>query len=414
MAASFPIADADLCVKCGLCLPHCPTYGLTQHEGDSPRGRIALMQGLALGSIPATPKLETHLDGCLGCRSCESVCPAKVPYGRLIDAGRAALNERLPQRRRLPRLIGTALAGRESRRALGLLLWLYQACGLQALLRRLGLLGGGRLARLDSLLPPLPALPFSARARGVDGPADAALFTGCAGDLADSDSLAAAQRLLQRLGLRVALPPQQGCCGAVYQHAGLADEARACMQRNAEAFAGYPAVLATASGCSATLLDAPDLLGRPQGAALRAQVQDIHRFLLQRWPAGLRPRPLRARVAVHEPCTQRNVTGGGDALRALLRKIPEIELVELDPRQACCGAAGSHFITHPEDADRLLQPKLEASQALRPDYIVSSNIGCSLHLAAGLRRAGLKAPEVLHPLTLLDRQLGPASPPGAA
>ena len=414
MAASFPIADADLCVKCGLCLPHCPTYGLTQHEGDSPRGRIALMQGLALGSLPPTPKLEAHLDGCLGCRSCESVCPAKVPYGRLIDAGRAALNQQLPQRRRLPRLVGAVLARREPRRAAGLLLWLYQASGVQALLRRSGLLGRGRLARLDSLLPPLPALPFSARATGVDGPADAALFIGCAGDLADAESLAAAQRLLQRLGLRVALPSAQGCCGALYQHAGLVDEARACMQRNAEAFAGYPAVLGTASGCSATLLDAPDLLGPAQGAALRAQVQDIHRFLLQRWPAGLQPRPLQARVAVHEPCTQRNVTGGGDALRTLLRKIPGIELVELDKRQACCGAAGSHFITHPEDADRLLQPKLEASRTLQPDYIVSSNVGCSLHLAAGLRRAGLKAPEVLHPLALLDRQLGPASPPGAA
>lgn len=414
MAASFPIADADLCVKCGLCLPHCPTYGLTQHEGDSPRGRITLMQGLALGSLAPTPKLETHLDGCLGCRSCESVCPAKVPYGRLIDAGRAALNEQLPQRRQLPRLIGMVLARRETRRAAGLLLWLYQASGLQALARRLGLLGHGRLARLDSLLPSLPALPFSARAAGVDGPADAALFIGCASDLADPESLAAAQRLLQRLGLRVALPPGQGCCGALYQHAGLVDEARACMQRNAEAFAGYPALLGTASGCSATLLDAPDLLGKPEGDALRRQVQDIHRFLLQRWPAALQPRPLRARVAVHEPCTQRNVTGGGDALRALLKKIPEIELLGLDRRQACCGAAGSHFITHPEDADRLLQPKLEASRTLQPDYIVSSNVGCSLHLAAGLRRAGLTAPEVLHPLALLDRQLGPAAPPGAA
>lgn len=414
MAAPFPIADADLCVKCGLCLPHCPTYGLTQHEGDSPRGRIALMQGLALGSIPATPKMEIHLDGCLGCRSCESVCPAKVPYGRLIDAGRGALNERLPRRRRLPRLVGALLARREPRRVLGLLLWLYQASGLQGLLRRWRLLGQGRLARLDSLLPPLPALPFSARASGVDGPADAALFTGCASDLADTASLEAAQSLLGRLGLRVAIPPQQGCCGALYQHAGLMEEARACMRRNAEAFAGYPAVLGTASGCSASLLDAPDLLGAHDGAALRAAVKDIHEFLLQRWPAGLELLPLPARVAVHEPCTQRNVTGGGQALRALLRKIPGIELLELDPRQACCGAAGSHFITHPEDADRLLQPKLEASLKLQPDYIVSSNVGCSLHLAAGLRRAGLKAPQVLHPLALLDRQLAPASPPGAA
>ena len=74
--APFPLADADLCVKCGLCLPHCPTYQRTRHEGDSPRGRIMPMQGLATGMIAQNATLETHLDGCLSCRACEAVCPA--------------------------------------------------------------------------------------------------------------------------------------------------------------------------------------------------------------------------------------------------------------------------------------------------------------------------------------------------
>ena len=92
--ASFPLADADQCVKCGMCLPHCPTYLQTRNEADSPRGRIMLMQGLATGLIPLTSRLEQHLDGCLSCRACEPVCPARVPYGRLIDAGRNMLLQR--------------------------------------------------------------------------------------------------------------------------------------------------------------------------------------------------------------------------------------------------------------------------------------------------------------------------------
>ena len=75
-AAHRLLADADQCVKCGLCLPHCPTYALSRHEADSPRGRIALAQGLASGLIAATPRVTAHLDGCLSCRACEAVCPA--------------------------------------------------------------------------------------------------------------------------------------------------------------------------------------------------------------------------------------------------------------------------------------------------------------------------------------------------
>jgi glycolate oxidase iron-sulfur subunit len=98
-AAHASLLDAaDLCVKCGLCLPHCPTYGETRHEADSPRGRIALLQGLASDAITQTTTLEAHLDGCLSCRACERVCPAKVPYGQIIDAGRALLGENRPGR----------------------------------------------------------------------------------------------------------------------------------------------------------------------------------------------------------------------------------------------------------------------------------------------------------------------------
>jgi len=79
------LADADLCVKCGLCLPHCPTYQKTGDENESPRGRIALIQAWAGQQIGTSEKLLAHINNCLLCRSCERACPAVVPYGQLID-----------------------------------------------------------------------------------------------------------------------------------------------------------------------------------------------------------------------------------------------------------------------------------------------------------------------------------------
>jgi glycolate oxidase iron-sulfur subunit len=412
-AAHASLLDAaDLCVKCGLCLPHCPTYGETRHEADSPRGRIALLQGLASDAITQTTTLEAHLDGCLSCRACERVCPAKVPYGQIIDAGRALLGENRPGRLRTTRIAGALLSSRVTLSVLSGLLWLYRRSGLQALLRRLHVFGRGRLARLESLIPSLtPASVFgptrALRSAAPPAPRETVqLFTGCVGSLLDESTLGAAETLFARIGVGVTRPRGQTCCGAIYEHGGLPLAAQRNAVRNLDAFAGGGAVVHAASGCGATLVDYAQLAPQdPRAADFVARLEDLAGALLRRWPADLRFRPLRARVAIHQPCTQRNVLGGGGRVVELLRKIPELEIVELDPAQHCCGAAGMYFVTQPQMADRLLAHKLASADLLQPDFIVSTNIGCSLHLAGGLRRRGTAAPRVLHPAVLLARQL---------
>lgn len=398
----FPFEAADQCVKCGLCLPHCPSYGQTGHEGDSPRGRITLMQALASGALAATDGLQAHLDGCLGCRACEPVCPARVPYHQILDAGRARLLAERPQ----PGLRHwiTALTHPLGQRLLRWSARLWQVSTLGRLAARHA--HRHPLIRLLSLLPPKVGRPAQTitRPTSVTKQPEFWRFGSCVGAALDPATDEAAQAVLGALG--IASRSLTGvCCGAMARHAGLAD--LAAQQESALArAAGTRPIVSLASGCAAQLRTHPD-------AALRAGHHEVLSLIRQRWPADLTPRSLPLRVAVQRPCTHRNALGSDADIDGLLARIPGLTVVELDAVPSCCGAAGHHLLAHPRIADAHLAPKLAAASALSPQIIVSSNIGCATHIAAGLRRQGLHDIEVMHPVRLLALALR-APRPGLA
>jgi len=84
--------------------------------------------------------------------------------------------------------------------------------------------------------------------------------------------------------------------------------------------------------------------------------------------------------------------------------VPGLEVMSLPRPPYCCGAAGSHLLEFPERAARLRDDTLRQAAALEPQQLLSSNIGCRLHLAAGMEEQALHWPH-RHPLTLLAEQL---------
>jgi glycolate oxidase iron-sulfur subunit len=360
------------------------------------------MLGLAKGELAATPRLESHLSLCLTCRACEAVCPAQVPFGDVMDATRARLAARRPSRRQ--RLLAGAVVALTRPGSLAFVagaLRLYQRSGVQALMRRTGILKLLGLAAADAELPRLPRpRPFAAHypARGPRRSA-VALFTGCIARLTDTQTLHDAIRVLTHIGYDVQVPPAQGCCGALHRHGGDGDTADALMRRNVAAFPGdVEAIVTAASGCAATLLEYDD-------SAFAAKVVDVSTFV-QRvdWPTDCTIAPLSQRIAVHDACTLANVLRAQHAPHQLLRRIPGAEVMALSDNNTCCGAAGAYHLEHPQMATALRADKIEHLRRLAPDALASSNVGCAMHLAAGLREAGL-AIEVVHPVTLLARQL---------
>jgi len=410
--ADFIKHEAAKCVACGLCLPHCPTYRILHDEAESPRGRLSLMLAMAQGDLALSAQMETHLAHCLACRTCERVCPSYVPYGQILDAGRALIEQshaaNVPARSRSVAGIMRLIEKPERINALGKLLRLYQRTGLQRVLRAARVPAWFGLGDLEANLPTLPPQEPFARSYPVPeiSRGRVMIFTGCLARITDRQTLNATIRLLNRLGYEVQVP-EQGCCGALHLHNGQSGIATGMMHQTIQAFTGATdTILSTASGCTATLCEYGKYLPGDRAAAeFSGRVMDINQFLASLpWPSGMSFRPLARRIAVHSPCTLSNVLRQDDKPFSLLQRIPGAEVISLPDNSVCCGAAGTYHLTEPRIARELRAPKIAHLKQLAPDILVTSNPGCAMFLAAGMREAGLSM-EVMHPVVLLEKQL---------
>jgi glycolate oxidase iron-sulfur subunit len=407
----------DKCVHCGFCLPVCPTYVLWNEEMDSPRGRIYLMKMVAEGDATINETWVNHFDSCLGCMACVTACPSGVDYAKLIEATRAQIERRYARptsEKRFRRFLFSIFTNPARLRALLLPLRLYQKAGLEALVRRMGIpkLLPARLRALESLLPQLPpeeTLPELIPAQG-DRRRRVGLLLGCVQRVLFSQVNAATARVLAAEGCEVVVPAAQPCCGALLVHAGEEEQALQLARRTIEAFesAQVDAVIINAAGCGSNVKEYGHLLrDDPQFAArakaFAAKCRDVSEFL-----AELEPRAtchaLRLRVAYHDACHLQHAQGVRLQPRALLGRIPQLQLLEIPEAAICCGSAGIYNLVQPEAATQLGDRKASHVAALDADVVVSGNPGCLLQLQSALWRAGRKLP-VRHGVELLDASI---------
>lgn len=392
------IAESILrkCVHCGFCTATCPTYQLLQDELDGPRGRIYQIKQVLEGT-PATPTVQMHLDRCLTCRSCETTCPSGVEYGKLIEIGREVVDKQLPR----------TGADKFKRQAL------FKLTTSPKLFHSAYTMGQSVRGFLPKKLQskvlakkPLKAVPTQTHTRKM------LMLEGCVQPSMSPNINHATLRVLDKLGLQLLRPSSAGCCGAIHLHNQMHDDGLNDMRRNIDAWwpaieAGAEAILINASGCGSTVKEYGfHLQSDPRYAAKAQRVSELAKDIVEvligeteRLQKLFTQTPMQQTLAYHPPCSLQHGQKLGGKVESLLAGLGFPVLLPKDSH-LCCGSAGTYSFLQPELSERLRQNKVNNLEALKPQAVLSGNIGCIAHIGSGTDIP------VMHWIEYLDQQLG--------
>jgi glycolate oxidase iron-sulfur subunit len=397
------------CIRCGFCLPACPTYRETGLEAASPRGRIALMKAAVDGHMHAGDELRKQLDLCLGCRACEPACPSGVQYGGLLEQAKEAIEDRTRHPAWIEWIRTLAFkhlfVNQKRMRLLGGGIRFYQKSGLQWLTRRLGLLRilPEHMRQMEAVLPEASSsgvaielgtfIPAKGPKRGTAG-----MFSGCIMDILFLETNKNTVKLLSEAGYDVVIPPGQNCCGALHAHSGEMDGARKLAVNNVRAFkeAGVDVIVSNAGGCGAMLKEYDHVLHHGLDGITREdakwfsdRVKDVSEIFTEQAPLEDLGE-LDERITYQGSCHLQNVMKVKHPPRQILRRIRGARYVELHESDRCCGSAGIYNVVRPDMSGRILDEKMGHVKRTQADVLVTSNPGCLLQMKHGIYKAGLK------------------------
>ena len=406
------------CIHCGLCLPACPTYLQLGNENDSPRGRIYLMRAVAEGRLDAgSGVFARHIDLCLGCRACETACPAGVRYGLLLEGAREKILAHEPkgrggfQKRVLayalrkifpyPKKLSTVFAVLRYIRGSSIVKLAHR----EGLVRSISPQADFGLSLLLSTEPSLPENTANTVPTAEGRPVT--VFTGCVMEGLFKHANDATARVLAANGCQLTPVDAQVCCGALHAHAGDLETARELAKRNIDAFGSKKegaTIVTNAAGCGAMLKEYGEMFKddakyASRARAFSARVRDVTEYLAG--GAIRRGAPLETSVTYDAPCHLYHAQRVTTAPQQLLATIPGVEYRALDGMQDCCGGAGIYNLTEPEMSERLLEDKITKVKATGADVLVTANPGCHMQLGAGVRLFNAKC-SVAHVIELVD------------
>jgi glycolate oxidase iron-sulfur subunit len=407
------------CAKCGLCLNACPVYREMLVESHSPRGKVQLAKHIIEGDLDITEHMSDILfSSCLLCGSCVAACPSGVRQDALFSGLRWRAAERY----------GLGFTKKLFFRVLANGWLMSTSAWFGKWVRKI--FGGSWIEsrmKVGNLpiegIPPMNAKPFNDEFPEIVTPEGAVnarvlYFHGCATNYVFGDVGKAVVAVLTRMGVQVEIPKNQSCCGLPIFLSGDRKTSLTCIREVVGTCArkDVDAVIVDCATCGSALRNEyvhilKELRDLGEGVDddlvksaeyLAGITMDVSEFIdaHQDWLPPFQPAPAeKVRVTYHDPCHLLKGQHVGNQPRRLLKLLPNIEFVEMEAADRCCGGGGEYQIEYGEMSALITDRKVENVLKTGARFVATGCPGCNITIGAHLARHNVKT---IHTVQLIQ------------
>jgi L-lactate dehydrogenase complex protein LldE len=222
-----------------------------------------------------------------------------------------------------------------------------------------------------------------------------ALFITCLADAMFPEVGKATVQVLERLGQRVEFPTEQTCCGQMHVNTGYQKQAMPLVERFAEVFTPYDAIVAPSGSCVGSVRHQHAMIAKRFGSpalveqveAVAAKTYELSEFLVDVLGVSDVGAYFPHRVTYHPTCHSLRLLKVGDAPLTLLRAVRGIDLVELGEAEQCCGFGGTFAVKNADTSTAMLTDKMRRILDTRADVCTAADSSCLMHIGGGLQRS---------------------------
>ena len=195
--------------------------------------------------------------------------------------------------------------------------------------------------------------------------------------------------VLLDLGIEAIEVSAESCCGAINHHLSASEQAKQQIKQNIDAWwplvPNIEAIISTASGCGAMIKDYASIITndseyREKAQQISQMTFDLSEFVVNKIQSDKNFHRKYQKVVFQNPCTLQHGQKITGVVETVLEKLG-YELLPIRDAHLCCGSAGTYSILQPKISKELQSRKIKSLEHVKPDVIVTANIGCQLHLS---------------------------------